>query len=153
MIFLSHQGNPPKWMQRNTKLTDNDYFENMTRIIFQGGLNWKVIENKWPYFQKVFRNFSVNQVSKFDDSVVEQLMEDKGIVRNRSKIIGTILNAKEFQLIKKDFGSFKKYIGSLDKSNNYSNVIDVLSKRFSRMGPSSAKIFLYSIGENIKHEM
>jgi 3-methyladenine DNA glycosylase Tag len=151
--LLSHQGNPPKWMQRNTELTDNDYFENMTRIIFQGGLNWKVIENKWPYFQKVFRNFSVNQVAEFDDSVVEQLMEDKGIVRNRSKIIGTILNAKEFQLIKKEFGTFKKYIDSLDKSNNYSNVINVLSKRFSRMGPSSAKIFLYSVGENIKHEM
>ena len=58
-------------MRRNTELEDNDYFENMTRIIFQGGLNWKVIENKWSYFKKIFRDFSNDQVAKFDDSVVE----------------------------------------------------------------------------------
>ena len=80
-------------------------------------------------------------------------MKDTGIVRNRSKIIGTILNAKEFQEIKKEFGTFKKYIDSLDKSENYANAIKVISKRFSRMGPSSAGIFLYSVGEEIKHEM
>ena len=56
---LSHQGSPPAWMKRNTKLEDNDYFENMTRIIFQGGLNWKVIEKKWPYFKEVFKDFSI----------------------------------------------------------------------------------------------
>jgi len=150
---LSHQGSPPEWMKRNTKLEDNDYFENMTRIIFQGGLNWKVIDNKWPHFRKVFEDFSIDQVAKFDDSVVERLMKDTGIVRNRQKIIGTILNAKEFQQIKKEFGTFKKYIDSLDKSDNYANAIKVISKRFSRMGPTSTGIFLYSVGEDIKHEM
>ena len=150
---LSHKGSPPEWMKRNTKLEDNDYFENMTRIIFQGGLNWKVIENKWPYFREVFEDFSIDQVAKFGDSDVERLMKDTGIVRNRQKIIGTILNAKEFQQIIKEFGTFKKYIDSLDKSDNYVNAIKVISKRFSRMGPTSAGIFLYSIGEDIKHEM
>ena len=150
---MSHQGSPPEWMQRNTNLEDNDYFENMTRIIFQGGLNWIVIENKWPYLKKVFRDFSIDQVAKFDDSVVERLMKDTGIIRNRSKIIGTILNAKEFQGIKKEFGTFKNYIDSLDKSDNFAKVINVMSKRFYRMGPSSARMFLYSVGEDIKHEM
>ena len=125
----------------------------MTRIIFQGGLNWKVIESKWNYFKKIFRDFSVDQVAKFDDSIGEQLMKDTGIVRNRAKIIGTILNAREFQMIKKEFGTFKKYVDSLDKSENYENVIKVISKRFSRMGASSTKIFLFSVGEDIKHEM
>ena len=134
-------------------MEDNDYFENMTRIIFQGGLNWKVIEKKWPSFREVFKDFSINQVAKFDDYVVERLMKDTRIVRNRQKIIGTILNAKEFQAIKKEFGTFKKYIDSLDKSDNYTNAIKVISKRFSRMGPTSAGIFLYSVGEDIKHEM
>ena len=80
-------------------------------------------------------------------------MEDTGIVRNRSKIIGTILNAKEFQIIKKAFGTFKNYIDSLDNSDNFAKVIKIMSKRFYIMGPSSAKIFLYSVGEDIKHEM
>ena len=148
---MSHQGSPPEWMRRNTDLEDSDYFENMTRIIFQAGLNWSVIEKKWPNFLKAFNNFSIIQVAKFDDSTVKQLMKNQGIVRNRAKIMGTILNAREFQSIKKEFGSFKSYIDSLDKSDNYSKVIKVISKRFSRMGPASAKIFLFSVGENIKH--
>jgi DNA-3-methyladenine glycosylase I len=153
VIFLSHQQKPPKWMRKKTNLEDKDYFENMTRIIFQGGLNWKIIEKKWPNFQKAFKKFSIEQVAKFDDSKVEILMQNKGIVRNRAKIIGTILNARQIQIIQKEFGSFKSYIDSMDKSNNYAQVIKELSKRFVRLGPSSSLIFLFSVGENIKHEM
>jgi 3-methyladenine DNA glycosylase Tag len=125
----------------------------MTRIIFQGGLNWYVIEKKWPNFKKAFKNFSINSVSKFTDDTVEDLMNDKGIVRNRAKIIATILNAQKYQVIIKKHGSFQDYLDSLDKSENYSKVIKELAKQFSRLGPSSARIFLYSVGENIKHEM
>lgn len=153
VIFLSHQGNPPEWMKNRNNIEDKEYFENMTRIIFQGGLNWKIIDKKWPNFQKAFKDFSIDQVAKFDDTDVNKLMEDTGIIRNRAKIIGTILNARQFQIIKKEFGSFKSYIDSLDKSNNYSQVIKELSKRFVRMGPSSTQIFLFSVGEKIKHEM
>ena len=150
---MSHPDKPPEWMRKKTNLEDKHYFENMTRIIFQGGLNWKIIEKKWPNFQKAFREFSIDQVAKFDDSKVEELMKDTGIVRNRAKIIGTILNAQQILKIKKEHGSFKNYLNSLDKSNNYALVIKELSKRFSRLGPSSAQIFLFSVGEDIKHEM
>jgi len=153
VILLSQQENPPEWMTKRTNLEDKDYFENMTRIIFQGGLNWKMIEKKWPNFRTAFNEFFIDQVAKFDDSDVERLMKDTRIVRNRAKIIGTILNARQFQIIKKEFGSFKHYLNSLDKSNNYAQVIKELSKSFARMGPSSAQIFLYSVGENIKHEI
>lgn len=140
-------------MSKRSNLEDKDYFENMTRIIFQGGLNWKMIEKKWPNFQIAFKEFFIDKVAKFDDPDLERLMKDTSIVRNQAKIIGTILNARQFQIIKKEFGSFERYIDSLDKSNNYAQVIKELSKRFERMGPSSAQIFLYSVGENIKHEM
>lgn len=153
MIILSHPDKPPEWMRKKTNLEDKNYFENMTRIIFQGGLNWKIIEKKWPNFQEAFKKFSIDQVAKFDDSKVEELMKNTGIVRNRAKIIGTILNAQQIQKIKKEHGSFKNYINSLDKSNNYAIVIKELSKKFSRLGPSSTQIFLFSVGEDIKHEM
>ena len=151
--ILSNQGGPPDWVYQNNRPDDKGYFENMTRIIFQGGLNWKVIDKKWPNFQTAFRYFSIDDVVRFDDSDFERLMQDSGIVRNGAKIIATINNAKEFQKIKQEYGSFQKYIDSLDKSNNYAYVIKELSKKFSRLGPSTAQIFLYSIGENIKHEM
>ena len=149
---MSEEWHPPAWMYRNTRPpNDNTYFENMTRIIFQAGLSWKLIDKKWPNFRRAFRNFHIEQVAPFDNDDVEQLMNDPSIVRNRAKILATISNARQFQNIEKRFGSFQQFIDDLDKSNNYALVVKMLSKRFNRIGPSSARIFLYSVGENIKH--
>jgi len=131
--------------------SDDAYFENMTRVIFQAGLSWKMIDKKWPNFRKVFENFSIDRVAKFSDSNLARLLADKGIVRNRRKIEATINNAKEFQKIKKEFGSFQSYLDSLDKSQNYAFAIKELSKQFRHLGPSSARTFLYSVGEDVRH--
>ncbi|MFQ6126044.1 MAG: DNA-3-methyladenine glycosylase I [Candidatus Heimdallarchaeota archaeon] len=143
---------PPSWMYRETRPPNDDaYFENLTRTIFQAGLSWKMISKKWPNFQKAFANFSIDKVAKFDVSDLERLMNDKGIVRNRKKIEATIFNAQEFQKIKKESESFQAYLDGLDKSEDYALVIKSLSTRFQRVGPSTARIFLYSVGENVSH--
>ena len=142
---------PPKWMYRNRRPTNDDaYFENMIRVIFLGGLSWKTIDKKWLNFKKAFNNFSIDEVAKFNKKDVQRLMSDVSIVRNRAKIIATINNAEQFQNIRKLHGSFQSYLDGLDKSNNYVAVVNELCKKFSRMGSSSARIFLYSVGENIK---
>ena len=107
----------------------------------------------WPNFKRAFKNFSIDEVAKFDNSDIMRLMGDTGIVRNRAKIIATINNAKQFQNIRKQYGSFQRCLDGLDKSENYTLVIKELGKKFSRVGPSSARIFLYSVGENIRHLM
>jgi 3-methyladenine DNA glycosylase Tag len=112
-----------------------------------------MIGKKWPNFRRAFEAFSINQVANFNETNVQQLVVDASIVRNRAKIVATIENAKVFQNIVKEHGSFRRYLGSLDKSNNYAFVIDELGKRFSRIGPSSARIFLYSVGETIRQPM
>ncbi|MDH5795575.1 MAG: hypothetical protein OEZ24_05645, partial [Candidatus Bathyarchaeota archaeon] len=62
-------------------------------------------------------------------------------------------NARVFQDLRRDYRSFQRYLGSLDKSDNYAFVIKELGKRFNRIGPSSARIFLYTVGEDIKRPM
>jgi DNA-3-methyladenine glycosylase I len=142
---------PPDWWYRTKRpSTDDGYFENMTRVIFQAGLNWKVIDKKWPTTRKAFEQFSISKVACFTDKDVKRLLNDVGIVRNESKVNATIQNAAEFQAIKKDYGSFQKYLDSLDKSNNYSKVVMELTKRFKHLGPSSASLFLYTVGEKIE---
>jgi 3-methyladenine DNA glycosylase Tag len=42
---------------------DDAYFENMCRVIFQAGLNWNVIEKKWPDFREAFHHFSIENVA------------------------------------------------------------------------------------------
>jgi len=143
---------PPKWMYRDRRPPNDDaHFENMTRVIFLAGLSWKMIDEKWPNFQKAFKNFSIDAVAKFSENDVKRLMSDAGIVRNRAKIIATINNARQFQSVRKEHGSFRSFLDSLDKSSNYALVIKDLGKRFNRLGPSSARIFLYSVGENVRH--
>lgn len=78
-------------------------------------------------------------------------MNDKGIVRNKGKISAIIQNAKEFERIKKEYGSFQTYLDGLDKSHNYSPVVKELSNKFKWLGPSSASLFLYTVGERIEH--
>ncbi len=130
---------------------DSAYFETMCRIIFQAGLNWSVIDKKWPAIEKAFVEFSTQKVSGFTNSDVSSLMKDQGIVRNKGKISAIIQNAKEFEKIREEYGSFQTYLGKLDKSHNYSSVIKELTARFKWLGPSSATIFLYAVGEKIRH--
>jgi DNA-3-methyladenine glycosylase I len=131
---------------------DNSYFENMSRAVFQAGLSWEMIANKWSDFRKAFKDFNIEEVSNFDEEDIERLLSDKSIIRNRSKIEAVIVNAMEFMKIKEEYENFRNYMDNLDKSENYKFVKKELGKRFSRMGPKSAMIYLYSIGENIKHE-
>lgn len=143
---------PPDWWYMDRRPTSDDaYFENMCRIIFQAGLNWSVIDKKWPTTQKAFDRFSTKKVAGYTDSDVARLMKDEGIVRNRGKISAIIENAKEFERIRKEHGSFQTYLDGLDKSHNHSLVIRELTARFKWLGPSSARIFLYTVGEKIKH--
>ena len=144
---------PPRWFYRigTRPPSDDAYFENMTRVVFQAGLSWGTIEKKWPTFRRALENFSVDRIARFGDAEVESLMANEGIVRNRRKILATIHNAIQFQEIQMEFGSFQAYIDALDKSDDYILVIKELSKRFKHLGPVSARIFLYSVGEDVRH--
>jgi DNA-3-methyladenine glycosylase I len=142
----------PDWWYNEEKLPESDdaYFENACRIIFQSGLNWSVIDKKWSTTKKAFANFSIEKVALFDDVDLERLMKDEGIVRHRGKLQAIIFNARQFMEIQKQYGSFQKFLKSLDKSNNYAAVVREISRRFKWLGPPSASLFLFTVGENIK---
>ncbi len=140
---------PEWWYREKRPNTDTEYFENMCRVIFQAGLNWQVIDKKWSSIKRAFANFSINKVADFTATDVECLMKDEGIIRNRGKIKAIIQNAQNFIAIEKKHGSFPKYIDSLDKSNNYANAIQDLVNKFKWLGPPSASLYLYTVGEKI----
>ena len=87
----------PEWWYRKTRPnTDREYFENMSRVIFQAGLNWHVTDNKWPSIKKAFSNFEIGEVACFTAADVERLMRDPEIIRNKGKIKALIQNAQNF---------------------------------------------------------
>ncbi len=140
---------PEWWCREERPKNDNVYFENMCRVIFQAGLNWHVIDNKWPTTKNAFENFNIKKVACFTDAEVQRLLKDPGIIRNKGKIQALIQNAQNFVAIEKQHGSFQKYIDSFDKSDNYANVVKDLVNKFKWLGPPSASLFLYTVGEKI----
>ena len=59
---------PEWWYREKRPANDEAYFENMCRVIFQAGLNWQVIDNKWPTTKKAFANFNIEKIACFTDS-------------------------------------------------------------------------------------
>lgn len=123
---------------------DNEYFSRMSRAIFQAGLNWKMVDNKWPAFKKAFADFDLEKVAAFDEKKVKALMENAGIVRNEKKIRATILNAQEMLRLQKKYGSFKKYLDSFN--GDEVGMMFYIEEQFSHLGPSSSRIFMWMSG-------
>ncbi|KQP81159.1 DNA-3-methyladenine glycosylase I [Aeromicrobium sp. Leaf291] len=73
---------------------DRAMFERLSLEAFQSGLSWSLILRKREAFRAAFVGFVPALVSRFDESDVERLMTDAGIVRNRAKIESTISNAR-----------------------------------------------------------
>lgn len=116
----------------------------MSRAIFTAGLNWRMVENKWPDFRRAFDDFAPAKVSKFGQKDVNALMNDTKIVRNEKKIWATIENARTVLDLAKEHGSMKGYIGSFGKKEKL--VLEDLQGRFKFMGPSTARMFLWMVG-------
>jgi|SRR5438445_4048658 len=89
---------------------DRKLFEFLVLDGFQAGLNWEIVLNKRENFRKAFDNFDFNKVSKYTNGDLKRLISNAGIIRNRLKIEAAIENAKKFLGVRKEFGTFDKYI-------------------------------------------
>ncbi len=141
---------PPDWWYRGSRpQSDRCYFENLCRILFQTGLNWAVVEKKWPTIKEAFEDFNIQKVACFTDEDVACLLGNSGIIRNRGKIKAIIRNAQTFLAIEQQHGSFQRYLDSIDKTSNYAKVVKTLINNFKWLGQSTASTFLYTVGEDI----
>lgn len=89
---------------------DRKHFEFLILEGAQAGLSWITILKRREGYRKAFAGFDPKKVAKFDETKVEQLMQDEGIIRNRLKITAAINNAKCFLQVQKEFGTFDRYI-------------------------------------------
>lgn len=78
--------------------------------LFQAGLSWSIILHKRENFRKAFDDFDPEKISRYDEKKVNELMQNPGIIRNRKKIEATVNNASVILKIRKEYGSFSKYL-------------------------------------------
>ena len=78
----------------------------------QAGLSWITVLKKRDHYRKCFKNFEIDRVAQLTDKTIEKHLLDTGLIRNRLKLYSIRSNAKAFQHVQREFGSFDEYIWS-----------------------------------------
>ncbi len=122
--------------------SDEHYlYEMLILESFQAGLSWECVLNKRDAFRVAYDNFDINKVIKYDDKKIDELVNNKGIIRNKLKIGASINNSIIFKSIEEEYGSFYDYLLSFsgnkilyenDKTTN--KLSDMLSNDLKRRG-------------------
>ena len=126
---------------------DRVHFEFLILEGAQAGLSWSTILNKRENYRTAFSQFDVRKVAKYDKAKIDGLLLDPGIVRNRLKVEATVINARAFLDVQKEFDSFDEYIwqfvGGKPRRNGWTShkqvpastaESDALSKDLKRRG-------------------
>lgn len=144
---------------------DKILFEFIILEAFQAGLSWETILNKRENFRVAFDNFDPLVIKEYDDNKISELMNNKGIIRNRRKIDAAIVNAKVFLEIQEEWGTFSKYIwhfteGKIicETGKASSELSDQISKDLKKrgmkfVGTTIVYAYLQSIGVIYSHDI
>ncbi len=89
---------------------DQKLFEFLILETFQAGLSWITVLRKRENFRTAFDDFDYQKVAQYDQFKFQELVHNKGIIRNKLKIKAAITNAQAFIKVREEFGSFSDYI-------------------------------------------
>ena len=163
-------GSDPQMLEYHDKEWGTPIHDNQLLFEFlilegaQAGLSWNTILGKRENFRNAFDNFDYIKIAKYSEEKVELLMQNEGIIRNRLKINAVISNAKAFLKVKKEFGSFDKYIWKFVNyktiDNKFKELSEIPSKTeqseqmskdlkkrgFKFVGPTICYAFMQAVG-------
>lgn len=143
---------------------DRVQFEYLMLEVMQCGLNWDLVIQKRELFRHCFDNFNYNLIAKYNSKDIQRIIETDGMIKSKRKIEAVINNAKYFQEIRKEFGSFCNYIwsytegktilydghniGYIPVSNGLSEIIskDLKKRGFKFIGPVTIYSHLQAAG-------
>lgn len=118
------------------KLTNDEHtlYEMLILESFQAGLSWECILNKRDAFRASYDNFDINKVIKYDDKKIQELLNNKDIIRNKLKIKASIKNSIIFKEIEKEYKSFSNYLDYFSNKVIYESnkTTNELSDRISK---------------------
>ena len=145
-------------------LEDNYLFEMLLLESFQAGLSWECILNKRESFRLAYDNFDIDKIINYNEDKINELLNNKDIIRNKLKIKASINNAKIFKSIIKEYGSFANYLNTFTNgkilyevgktTNEFSDTIskDLKKKGMTFVGSTIIYSYLQAIGIINSHD-
>lgn len=126
---------------------DAKHFEFLLLDAFQAGLSWNTILAKRENFRNAFDQFNFNKIARYNNEKIIELLNNKGIIRNRLKIESSVTNAQAFIKIIEKYGSFDSLIWDFVEGSPIHNryiihekipaqtaISDKISKTLKKMG-------------------
>jgi DNA-3-methyladenine glycosylase I len=105
-------------------------------------LNWGAIRRNWLKVREGFYGSGIDKLSK---ATIAELIKRPGVYNNEKKVEAIIANAKKFQEIRQNFGSFSNFLKSLKRLKDR-DAIKQITKQFKHVGEYTAEYYLHSIG-------
>lgn len=124
---------------------DDGLFGRLMLEQFQAGLSWEIILKKEQNFKEAFDDFSIARIANYDEEKVAELLENKGIIRNKLKINSVIHNAKVVLNLIGEYGSFAEWI-ELQVKKGEPETTKAFKKSFKFVGGEILNEFLMSTG-------
>ena len=131
---------------------DNSLFEVMSLQVFQAGLTWKMILSKRDGFRSAFYDWDIQKVAVLGLPQIEQLCQNRDIIRNRLKIEGTIQNALTILSIQSEHYSFCNWFYNVLPGTDYPTLWKILHSKFKFMGPEISRMWLMAAGRITREE-
>ncbi|MDG1738076.1 MAG: DNA-3-methyladenine glycosylase I [Paracoccaceae bacterium] len=142
-IITSHRMKPTNEL---AAIPEDRWLSELSKFVFRTGLNWSVIEKKWPGFEEAFLGFDVGRCAFMDDEMFDGLLTDTRVVRHGAKIASVRDNAAFFLELRVE-GGVGKVIADWP-STDFIGLLAMLKTRGSRFGGSTAQYGLRFMGKD-----
>jgi DNA-3-methyladenine glycosylase I len=135
----------------------------------QAGLSWSTVLSRREGYRRAFAGFDVEVIAGWPDAIVDELVQDVGIIRNRAKVVSVMSNARAVVALRGDGTDLDSYlwafIGGVPLQPALASAEDVpatteLSKALSRdlkkrgfgfVGPTIVYAFMQASGMTNDH--
>ena len=128
-------------------IPDDRWLAAMARGIFQAGISWTVVNNKWPGIEEAFDGFDIGRTALMSDDRLDQLLADTRIIRSPPKVVAIQQNAVFIQETAAEAGSFGRKIGDWP-GEDFASLLDWLKKQGQRLGGNTGAYMLRTMGKD-----
>jgi DNA-3-methyladenine glycosylase I len=143
---------------------DQELFEMLLLEGAQAGLAWITILRRREEYRRVFAGFDPRRLARWGERQIARALADPGIIRNRLKVAAAVGNARAFQAVVAERGSFDRFLwelaGGAPRQNRWKSLAELpaetaesrtLSRElrargFSFVGPTICYAFMQAVG-------
>ena len=133
--------------QELTQYSDAQLLSEISKKVFQSGFVWRIVEAKWPEYEKAFFGFEPFKVLMLSPEQLQERASDPKLIRHLKKTMAIYDNAHMVNDIAREHGSLAKFIADWP-SEDITGLWALLKRKGVRLGGNTGPYFLRSMGKD-----